>query len=193
LTNSDSGAPPSNQKQMSNADITSLFSQPQPQSHFTPPPQNAFSALPPQQPLAAIQKVDPFASISSSHASRTASPFQFQQSTLPPPSILAAKSPQQPLQRPAEANPPAAQEDEWDFASALPSTASSTLTLTNSAINISWELSRSPEPGVIEIKSKISNNSPQTLTGLAFQIAVTKVNPHPSRQCCPPNTVLIKM
>jgi len=166
-----------NKPLLSNADITSLFNKP-PQQHFSPPAQQPFfspSPVPQQQPAAPPPKVDPFASLT--QTSRTASPFQFQQATHPPPAALAAVPAQPPAQTPAQPAQASILDDEWDFASSLPSTAQPTLTLTNTLINITWDLSRSPgQDGVIEIKSRISNTSPQSISGLTFQVAVTKVS-----------------
>jgi len=171
------GAGPSHHNQLTNADITSLFNQPSSQSPqvFSPPPQSLFNSPPPtQKPVQPVQKVDPFASINSSQASRTASPFQFQTSA-PATSTLAAKPPQPPTNMPAAQPQSSLIDDEWNFASALPPAGPTTFTITNSSINITWELSRDPADH-ISIKQTISNNTPAQVTGLTFQVAVTKVS-----------------
>jgi hypothetical protein len=169
---------------LSNAQIAGLYQHPQsapvPQA-FGSPSQSLFSSPPSSQQPAQVQsKADPFALLaSSSQASRQASPFQFQQSTQPP-SILAAKPPQAPIPSSLSAANPnvtTAADDEWDFASALPPSAPSTLVLTNSGVTIAWELSRlADQQGIIEIKSKVSNNTPLPVSEFTFQVAVTKVN-----------------
>jgi ADP-ribosylation factor-binding protein GGA len=168
-------------QQLSNAQITSLFSQ----SQASPAPQvlNASQSLfssqspKPSQHVQPPPKADPFASLTSSQHSRQASPFQFQQS-IQPPSLLAAKPPQNPVSQPSLISTTTeSQDDEWNFASALPVQTPSTLTLTNSSIQIAWELSRSAtNPSIIEIKSKISNNTASPVSNFTFQVAVTKVS-----------------
>jgi ADP-ribosylation factor-binding protein GGA len=141
-----------------------------PQSLFTSPPPNPSQAVQPPP------KTDPFASITSSHASRQASPFQFQQS-IQPPSVLAAKPPQAP-QPSLISTTDSQQDDEWDFASALPVQTVSHLTLLNSSIQIQWELVKPANSNdIIEIKSKISNNTASPVSQVTFQVAVTKVHP----------------
>jgi ADP-ribosylation factor-binding protein GGA len=168
-------------QQLSNSQITSLFSQNQNipvQPPAYQPPQTLFTSPPPQQtnqtPSQPQPKADPFATLtSSSNHSRQASPFQFQQSI----SSLAAKPPQNPAPVPVASITKSNQDDEWDFASSLPSTSS--LTLLNSGIEVAWDFSRATNgpPGIpsIEIKSKISNNTPSPITDVTFQVAVTKV------------------
>jgi len=201
---SGSTAPP--QQHLSNAQITNLFNQPQqpvaarPASgtfgglnRNTPPtsspaPPTSFSPPPPtihQQPPA--PKADPFASLTPK-TSRTASPFQFQQSTHPPPIAVPDQQKHQPttllgsLTSPPISAPPTAStitttptpDDEWTFASALPNT-STELTVHNSTILITWFVSRAQhDPSLVEITSKISNNTAQPITELTFQVAVTR-------------------
>jgi ADP-ribosylation factor-binding protein GGA len=173
---------------LSNAQITSMFNQPAQQPLVVQP--SAFGALsnlssgssprptsasfsPPQPP-----RPDPFAALSS-HTPRQQSPFQFQQSIQPPAqhqssNLLGELVPAaQPVPQPA--SQPAPSDDEWTFASALPPSASNDLTVTNTAINIAWTVSRPPtSPNEIEINSRISNNTASTVTELTFQVAVTK-------------------
>lgn len=180
------GAAPPNQNQLTNADITSLFntsSTSQTPQAFSSPSQSLFgSATSPtqvkqpqtiQQVKQPAQKVDPFASITSSQASRTASPFQFQQSA-PSTTTLTAK-PSQPIQKPVTATKQTSLiDDEWDFASALPAAGPLTLNLTQSNISINWQISRE-SPNDVIIKQSISNNTANPISNLTFQIAVTKV------------------
>lgn len=70
--------------------------------------------------------------------------------------------------------------EEWTFASSLPETsalpASSELTVTNSAVNIVFSVTR-PSSAVpsLSILARFSNTTSQPISDLAFQVAVTKV------------------
>jgi ADP-ribosylation factor-binding protein GGA len=173
------GGPSSQGHHLSNAQIAGLYQQTSsaPQA-FNPP--SLFSSLSAQPPSQSLPKpADPFAALaSSSDAPRQSSPFQFQQSTQPP-SIFAAKSPQPPFPSSLSAAPPqtaAAADDEWNFESALPPSVPSALTLTNSSVTIAWELSRpADQQGVIEINSRVTNNTSLPVSEFTFQVAVTKV------------------
>ena len=199
---SQSSPSPPHQQHLTNTQITSLFNQPQPAVSARPasgtfaglnvgtPPTSspaasasAFSPPPVQQQQPPTQRVDPFASLASvSQNSRTTSPFQFQQSTHPPPSAVPQTSNLIGLSSPTAAGQssrPLAQssavlEDEWTFSSALPDTTSE-LTITNTAITVSWSVSRPPNsPEIIEILSRISNNTAQNISELTFSTAVTR-------------------
>jgi len=51
--------------------------------------------------------------------------------------------------------------------------------VTNSSVRIVFNVSRLPGPeAVISINSAVSNNTPNPISDLTFQIAVMKVNPH---------------
>jgi hypothetical protein len=146
------------------------------------PPATILNSPPAAKPIQAAEplssKADPFASLTSSHASRQASPFMFQQSTQPP-SQLAAKPPQNPQSSLISTSSTTA-DDEWNFESALPPSDSFNITLTSSSIHIGWQLSRpADQSGVIEIKSKVSNLTAVPVSNFTFQVAVTKVSePH---------------
>jgi ADP-ribosylation factor-binding protein GGA len=179
--------PPSSGAHLSNAQITSMFNSPVPTtsqpsafstlSNFASPnpssrPSSTFTSPPPQQQQF---KPDPFATLSSaSHTPRQQSPFQFQSShaapspgstnlldsfTAPPPPAPAAQAPA---------------DDEWTFASALPSSTPAKLTVTNTSMLISWTVSRSTSNNEIEITSNITNNTFSPISELTFQVAVTK-------------------
>lgn len=179
--------PPSSGPHLSNAQITSMFNSPVPAtsqpsafstlSNFASPnpssrPSSTFTSPPPQQQQF---KPDPFATLSSaSQTPRQQSPFQFQSShaapspgstnlldsfTAPPPPAPAAQAPA---------------DDEWTFASALPSSTPAKLTVTNTSILISWTVSRSTSNNEIEITSNITNNTFSPISELTFQVAVTK-------------------
>jgi ADP-ribosylation factor-binding protein GGA len=167
--------------QLSNAQITSLFQQSQsnPPPQLFNPTQSLFTVPSPKPPNQGVQpppRTDPFASLTSSQTSRQASPFQYQQS-IQSPSVLAAKPPQNP--QPSSlisTTTDSQQDDEWTFASALPVQTPSTLTLTDSTIQIHWELSRpTNQTGIIEIKSKISNKTATPISQVTFKVAVTRV------------------
>lgn len=137
-----------------------------------------FNSPPPPNPVQVAEpmssKADPFASLTS-HTSRQASPFMFQQSTKPP-SQLAAKPPQNP-QPSLIAISSTTADDEWNFESALPPSDSFNLSLTSTSINISWQMSRpANQSGVIEIRSMVSNLTATPISNFTFQVAVTKVS-----------------
>lgn len=147
-----------------------------------------------QQQHAQQQNRDPFAALASS-TPRGGSPFQFQQSvnrTASPAAgsgsatlfDLGAPTSSQPTtpKPPMSANQSrlstgaAAPDDEWTFTSALPDQPHD-LTVSNSAVNITWTVSRPPEDeSVVLIKSRISNNTAQPISDFTFQVAVTKVS-----------------
>ena len=213
------GLPPTSQQHLSNAQITNLFNQRQqpiaagpvsstfsglnlstPPTSSPAPLTSTFSSPPTTQQQPPAPKPDPFASLNS-QTSRTTSPFQFQQSTHPPPSIATQPKPQ-PItllgSLTSSASPATTTtasisttgDDEWTFASALPDT-SSTLTLHDSTIQITWSVSRpGHDPTLIEIASKISNNTAQPISELTFQVAVTRsvqlrLEPQSSRVLAP--------
>ncbi|KAF4556248.1 VHS domain-containing protein 1 [Elsinoe fawcettii] len=130
---------------------------------------------------------DPFASISSSN-SRTASPFQFQQSTHPPAAQPASSS----LLNLGNGQPAAAPaDDEWTFSSALPQDQPHQIQVTNSSIRTVFIVSR-PQGAEdwIQIESRISNATAQPIGDLTFQLAVTKgftlkLEPQSSRTLAP--------
>jgi ADP-ribosylation factor-binding protein GGA len=180
--------PPSSGPHLSNAQITSMFNSSAPAasqplafstlSNLSSPnpssrPTSTFTSPPPQQQQF---RPDPFAALSSaSHTPRQQSPFQFQSSHAAPPpaapsnlldSFTAPPPPAQTTQAPAD--------DEWTFASALPSSTPAKLTITNTSILISWTVSRIPSTNEIEITSNITNNTFTPISELTFQVAVTK-------------------
>lgn len=73
---------------------------------------------------------------------------------------------------------PAADDDDWAFASALPDAppSSNTLTVSNTTLGISLHAAREPSnPAVITLSVKFSNNSDQSISELTFMAAVSKV------------------
>lgn len=196
-----SSPPPPQQGHLTNSQITSLFNQPQqaisarpasgsfgglnfntPPTSSPVPPISAFSP-PPSQQQAPAPKTDPFASLASvSQSSRTTSPFQFQQSTQAPPAtapqrsnlldLNTAPASSQNSQPPSQSSAPA--DDEWTFSSALPDSTSE-LSITSTSIAVTWSISRPPnDPSLIEIHSRISNNTPHNVSELTFSTAVTR-------------------
>jgi ADP-ribosylation factor-binding protein GGA len=78
---------------------------------------------------------------------------------------------------PAAAN----DDDEWAFSSALPESnglpSSNEITVTDTSVRILLQATRtSPEDPVITMNVKFSSKTPQPITELVFQIAVTKVS-----------------
>lgn len=166
-------APPPAAK--SNFDLLAKFGSSQPISNSATPTPHTIAQPPAQQ-----HRADPFATLSGS--SRTSSPFQFQQAFKTPasPAPAAAPAAAAPSSRPTSliANngvaAPAA-DDEWTFSSALPPQQHD-LTVTDSAIKTIFHVSRlAAATDYLEISSRISNNTPQVISDLTFQLAVTKV------------------
>lgn len=193
---------PPQQQHLTNSQITSLFNQPQqpisarpasgsfgglnfstPPASSPVPPTSAFSP-PPTQQQASAPKADPFASLASvTQSSRTTSPFQFQQSTQAPPAATQSQpsnllglnstpATSHPSRSLSQTSAPA--DDEWTFASALPDSTSE-LTITSTSITVTWSISRPPStPEIIEIHSRISNNTAHAISELTFSTAVTR-------------------
>ncbi|KAJ9666508.1 ARF-binding protein [Coniosporium apollinis] len=178
--------------------IPSIFTQPSapPQPSASKPNYDPFGSIATTQPvirsststpaiasqpqLQSSQKpTDPFAALTSS-TPRTASPFQFQQSLKPAPSPSAAlfdfsddtSTPALTSKPPLPATATAPADDDWTFTSALPDSPNS-ITVTNSAIKTVFSVSRQSDDAIL-ISSRISNNTAQPISELAFQVAVTK-------------------
>lgn len=141
------------------------------------------------QPSSSVKKPvqqtsDPFAALSLP-VSRTASPFQFQQATSMAPlqsgALAGSGHITQPGRTPVNGliqqvhRPQPSADEEWTFASALPDHATE-ISVTNSSISVTFLVSRSQQQSdVVLINSNISNNTPQAINDLTFQLAVTKV------------------
>ncbi|KAK3677185.1 ARF-binding protein [Recurvomyces mirabilis] len=154
------------------------------------------SALQSQQQQAAKRSsADPFAALAAtSTPPRQASPFQFQQATRAasqqsaahPSSgavdLLGGPIPTGPSNGTSSATAPvapaaAAADDEWTFSSSVPADDQpSDLTVTNSTIRTVFSVKRENDTEVI-LQSRISNNTPQPINDLTFQLAVTKPLP----------------
>ncbi|OCL15288.1 ADP-ribosylation factor-binding protein-like protein GGA1 [Glonium stellatum] len=189
ISSSSSGisSPPSQNQQSAvskpNYDPFGSISDSQPTLQQTVAPSSYFSQTQPQNTQQLLRSsADPFAALSSP-APRQASPFQFQHSvkpTAPPPSSSAllglgsssnlgqSSTPSHSISNMATSN----DDDEWTFASAVPDQ-SKDITISNTSVNVTFNVSRESDD-VILIRSRISNNTPQPVTGLTFQVAVSK-------------------
>ncbi|KAJ4348413.1 ARF-binding protein [Didymosphaeria variabile] len=120
---------------------------------------------------------DPFAALNSP-TPRQSSPMNFQQSVKPPPAALApvdllGGALPAPTSSLAQSSTAAANDDdEWTFASAVPDT-STEITVNNTVINVVFKVSRESDT-VLLIQNHISNNTPQPISDLTFQVAASK-------------------
>ncbi|KAL9598737.1 MAG: hypothetical protein Q9219_004295 [cf. Caloplaca sp. 3 TL-2023] len=168
----------------------------------TPTPTPQVSQLPPTKP-----NYDPFALLISSHPtsrSNTPGPLVSQPQSTPsdPFAALASKPPQQPSAAPSSTlfnlsspKPGAsatmqpqqqsngtstATDDDWNFASALPTDTSSLptsneITVSKTAVTIAFKARRSDNAeSSISISAAYSNNTPALITEYTFQVAITK-------------------
>lgn len=128
---------------------------------------------------------DPFSSITKL-PSRQSSPFDYQQGAFPTPTSTPSKLPSQQSTTCAPTANVAAtaakeEEEEWTFASALPEgselPASNDITVTNSAVNVVFAVSR-PASGEhsLRIITQFTNNTAHMISDVTFQVAVTKVS-----------------
>lgn len=191
---SSSSAQQGHKPKASTSDILSQFNAPPPQSprsnfdafaalsnsNPASPTPNLFSQPPaPQQTHQQPAKNDPFAALSGT--SRTASPFQYQQSlkqpAVAPSSPALAQIQAQTKSRPTSLISNGAGDDEWTFTSALPQQGeTNVITVTNSSIQTVFHVSRPQGANDwLAVESRISNNTSQIVTDLTFQLAVTKV------------------
>lgn len=145
-------------------------SQPASQSSTPQPPNYQQSAhAPPQQPAA-----DPFAALGS--------PLSSSQRASPAPPLS-----QQPV-APAPPAPSNNDDDEWNFSSALPPEPAKPklhqATVSDTDLRIEMVANRSPAaPAGLGMSFAFSNSSPQPISELHFQLAVTKVSPYTIFQC----------
>jgi ADP-ribosylation factor-binding protein GGA len=127
----------------------------------------AAKAQPPAPPS------DPFAALTS--PIRQSTPQQAQ------PSMFDFGNHQAPA--PVAAAAPAADDDEWAFASALPEglPSSNTIAVSNTNLGISLHATREPQtPAIITLSLTFSNATAQPISELTFMAAVTKVGIHTS-------------
>ncbi|KAI4848944.1 ADP-ribosylation factor-binding protein-like protein GGA1, partial [Aureobasidium sp. EXF-8845] len=128
------------------------------------PASNAFQKSQPQQQQKAA---DPFAALSGN--SRTASPFQFQQSVKPPAPPAAPQSAASLL----------GGDDEWTFSSALPTQPqqpqSNAVTVIDSSVKAVFHISRPAGANdYLAIDARVSNKTAQPISDFTLQLAVTK-------------------
>ncbi|KAI5235364.1 ADP-ribosylation factor-binding protein-like protein GGA1 [Aureobasidium subglaciale] len=126
------------------------------------PASNAFN-----QPQLQQKAADPFAALSGN--SRTASPFQFQQSVKPSPPPAAPQS----------ATSLLGGDDEWTFSSALPTQPqqpqTNVVTVIDSSVKAVFHISRPAGANdYLAIDARISNKTPQPVSDFTLQLAVTK-------------------
>ena len=139
----------------------------------------------PTFPQASKLSSDPFAPLSSP-ASRQLSPFP-QQPQIPPASTSSSlfdfTSPSASTGQKSSAlshqTNGTSNDDEWDFASALPDDTLPTtnqVVVSNTMVNITFKASREGQPSdVVALMARFSNNTPSLITEYTFQVAVTKV------------------
>ncbi|KAI4848848.1 ADP-ribosylation factor-binding protein-like protein GGA1, partial [Aureobasidium sp. EXF-8845] len=149
--------PPQPQAARANYDPFGMISSPAPAS-------NAFQKSQPQQQQKAA---DPFAALSGN--SRTASPFQFQQSVKPPAPPAAPQSAASLL----------GGDDEWTFSSALPTQPqqpqSNAVTVIDSSVKAVFHISRPAGANdYLSIDARVSNKTAQPISDFTLQLAVTK-------------------
>lgn len=204
---------PPRQQQMA-AFTSPVASPPPPQPQASPKPNyDAFasltSALPPSKPSTPqpnlqqqkLAAVDPFAALVSAGSRSTtpsgSRPLSQAQPSNDQPSLLSlASQPVNPQASQAAKAPAAAAtgDDEWDFASSLPTEPENkTIQVHNSAqgIAVAFNAKRQPsDANNIHITASFSNTAPQPITGLHFQVAVEKsytlqLRPQTSREIPP--------
>lgn len=154
-------------------------------SFVSPPPQSTtpVPTIPQQkQPAQPAQQhsADPFAALMSSSRTSTPLPQQQRRSPQPPSTSTLLDLGQFSAAAPAPASNGQAVDDEWNFASSLP-TPQATLPSTNridvlnSAVKIEFASQRQPSQTGIAIVALFSNNTSQPISRVEFQVAVEKV------------------
>lgn len=141
---------------------------PQVQSTATPPP-----------------AADPFASLVSASPRATSSPFQPPAQSQPAPASsslldLVGGTGPSPSPQPARQAAPV-EDDEWDFASALPASnalpSTNKIQVLNSQLRVDFAARRVPnQPRQIHVVAIFSNTTSQRIGELHFQVAVEKVS-----------------
>ena len=121
-----------------------------------------------RQPAPNQPPVDPFASLVS-EGSRPSTPAHLRNVSQPKTQQpLLSLSQQQALPAPSA-------EDEWNFASSLPEQPeSNTFQVHSSKVAIEFTVRRQPGQPLINIQARFSNQTPQAISGLHFQVAVEK-------------------
>lgn len=127
------------------------------------------------------QAADPFAALVSASPRPTSGAFQ---PPAPSSSLLdLAGGVSPPPQQQPTGHAPAAEDDEWDFASSLPPSnampATNKVQVLNSQLRIDFVARRVPSaPRQIHIQAVFSNTTAQPIGELHFQVAVEKVSYH---------------
>ncbi|CAG8888348.1 unnamed protein product [Penicillium egyptiacum] len=124
---------------------------------------------------------DPFASLVSASPRATSSPFQPPAQSQPAPassSLLDLVGDTGPSRQPAQQAAPV-EDDEWDFASALPASnalpSTNKIQVLNSQLRVDFAARRVPnQPRQIHIVAIFSNTTGQSIGDLHFQVAVEK-------------------
>jgi ADP-ribosylation factor-binding protein GGA len=166
----------SQQKKTSAQQINDLFASTKPATmpHLSSPTPLAFS----QPTVQPARSPDPFAALTSTP--RQGSPFQYQQSIKQPPSapatvdLLGGAIPVASSNLAQASTSASNDDDEWTFASSVPDT-SKELLVTNTSINILFNVSRETDTTIL-INSRISNNTSQPIEALTLQLAASKVS-----------------
>lgn len=135
---------------------------------------------PPAPSTATPPPIDPFASLVSASPRQSSSPFQAPAQT-PPASSSLLDLVGGPAPQTAPAPAPAAEDDEWNFASSLPASnalpSANKIQVLNSELRVDFAARRVPnQPRQIHVMANFSNNTSQPIGELHFQVAVEKVS-----------------
>jgi ADP-ribosylation factor-binding protein GGA len=127
-----------------------------------------------KQPAQHSASHDPFAALVSP-SPRASTPSQ-PHTNYPAPQSATLLDLAQPAPQSNVQGPSTTVDDEWTFTSALPELPNqTTLSILNSSISISFTAHRHPQTGSIEIVATFSNNTPQSISDVHFQVAIEKV------------------
>lgn len=171
-------SPPLPQQQSAAQSINDLFGSlsNSGSSQQIPSPLPSARGQPPPQPA---RTPDPFAALNSP-TPRQGSPMHFQQNIKPTPAasgsvdLLGGAIPAPTSNLAQSTTATTNDDDEWTFSSAVPDM-SKEITVNNTVINVVFKVSRESDT-VLLIQNRISNNNPQPISDLTFQVAASKVN-----------------
>lgn len=174
-----------------NYDILASLNSSRPSSQSSTPapgvsPQPRSTATPPQA-------ADPFAALVSASPRPASGAFQPPAlpgpgASVPPSSLLDLAGGASPSPQPQPTGQaPAAEDDEWNFASSLPPSnvlpSTNKVQVLNSPLRIDFVVRRVPSaPRQIHIQAVFSNTTAQPIGELHFQVAVEKVSVHSRRR-----------
>ncbi|KAI0597084.1 VHS domain-containing protein [Biscogniauxia sp. FL1348] len=146
----------------------------------TPPPFSPFSGFVSQpsssQSNTPKLSASQFAAFSQPPAQKSSDPF----AALASPQFSSKPSTPKPAASAAAPAPATNDDDEWSFSSALPPEAPSlpkeqTITIKDGPLQILMKAARSPQaPAALALLISFSNNTPQPISNLHFELAVTK-------------------